>query len=127
KPMDEFLDFALWQTVRELEASWLPALKRNPNLFGDSKRTVYALKSVNNPEAVQLLVQLYQNKQVPEEYQNEVLSAIARRGESKDLDVLFDLAVNNSLGGNNNAAQLAALEEADRKSTRLNSSHVKIS
>lgn len=115
KPMDEFLDFALWQTVRELEASWLPALKSNPNLFGDSKRTVYALKSVNNPEAVQLLVQLYQNKQVPEEYQNEVLSAIARRGESKDLDVLFDLAVNNSLGGNNNAAQLAALEEAARQ------------
>src|SRR5690606_27783894 len=31
KPMDEFLDFALWQTVRELEGSWLPALQSDPN------------------------------------------------------------------------------------------------
>ena len=115
QPMDEFLDFALWQTVRELESSWLPALKNNPNLLGDAKKTVYALKSINNPEAGQLLVQLYQNKQVPEEYNNEVLSAVARRGEAKDLDVLFDLAVNNTLGGKSRTAQLAALEEAARQ------------
>jgi putative heme-binding domain-containing protein len=115
KPMDEFLDFALWETVRELESSWLPALKNNPTVFGDAKKTVYALKSINNPEAGHLLVQLYQKKQVPEEYNNEVLSAIARRGETGDLDVLFDLAVNNSLGGSSRSAQLAALEEAARQ------------
>src|SRR5690606_11778905 len=95
KPMDEFLDFALWQSVRELESSWLPALKNDPNVLGDAKKTVYALKSINNPEAGHLLVQLYQKNQVPAEYSSEVLSALARRGEAKDLDVLFDLAVNN--------------------------------
>ena len=115
KPMDEFLDFALWQTVRELEANWLPALKSNPNVLGDAKKTVYALKSINNPEAGHLLVQLYQKNQVPAEYSSEVLSALARRGEAKDLDVLFDLAVNNTLGGSAQAAQLSALEEAARQ------------
>ena len=115
KPMDEFLDFALWQTVRELEPYWLPNLKSNPNLFVDAKRTVYALKSVNNPEATGLLVQIYQKGQVPEEYSADVLNAIARRGEAGDLDVLFDLAVSHSLGENSKAAQLAALEEAARQ------------
>lgn len=115
KPMDEFLDFALWQTVRELESSWLLELKSNPDLFGSAKRTVYALKSVNNPEAVNLLVQIYQKRQVPEEYNSDVLSAIARRGEAGDLDVLLDLAVSNALGKNSSAAQLAALEEAARQ------------
>src|SRR5690606_23641011 len=115
KPMDEFLDFALWQTVRELEPYWLPNLKSNPNLFVDAKRTVYALKSVNNPEATGLLVQIYQKGQVPEEYSADVLNASARRGEAGDLDVPFDLAVSHSLGENSKAAQLAALEEGARQ------------
>lgn len=115
KPMDEFLDFALWQTVRELEPHWLPDLKSNPNLFGNAEKTVYALKSVNNPDAVNLLVQLYQKEQIPEIYIDDVLGTVARRGEAGDLSVLFDLAVSNALGKNSRVAQLAALEEAARQ------------
>src|SRR5690606_17196668 len=83
--------------------------------FGDAKKTVYALKSVNNPEAVNLLLQLYKNGEVPEAYNNDLLSAVARRGEAEDMDVLFDLAVSNGLGRNSRADQLVALEEAARQ------------
>ncbi|MCF2497630.1 PVC-type heme-binding CxxCH protein [Dyadobacter chenhuakuii] len=108
--MDEFLDFALWQTVRELEPMWLANMKTEPNLLGDARKTAYALKSATSPEAASLLVQLYQKGQVPEEYQKDVLTSIARLGQPSDLNMLLDLALTSK--DKNAAAQLAALEDA---------------
>ncbi|MCF2494464.1 PVC-type heme-binding CxxCH protein [Dyadobacter chenhuakuii] len=108
--MDEFLDFALWQTVRELEPMWLAKMKTEPNLLGDARKTAYALKSATSPEAASLLVQLYQKGQVPEEYQKDVLTSIARLGQPSDLNMLLDLALTSK--DKNAAAQLAALEDA---------------
>lgn len=108
--MDEFLDFALWQTVRELEPVWLEKLKTTPNLLGDAKKTAYALKSATSPEAASMLVQLYQKGDVPEDYQKDVLTSIARLGQPSDLNMLLDLALTNK--DKNVAAQLAALEDA---------------
>ncbi|MGX5857522.1 PVC-type heme-binding CxxCH protein [Dyadobacter jiangsuensis] len=108
--MDEFLDFALWQTVRELEPVWLPKLKTDANLLGDAKKTAYALKSATGADAATLLTTLYQKGQVPDDYQKDVLASIARLGQPADLNMLLDLAVQNN--NKNAAAQLAALEEA---------------
>ena len=106
QPMDEFLDFALWQTVRELEPSWIKELASNPDFFGDAKKTVYALKSVDNPIAVNHLVRLYQEGNVPQEYRREVLSTIAKGGTLEHLNTLFDLATESGL---NNKEELSAI------------------
>ncbi len=112
-PMDEFLDFALWQTIRELEPLWMAQLKADPNFFGNSKKTAFALKAVSDPDAVSMLVQLYQQGEVPEEYHADVLNAIAKWGNIADLNMLFDLAVaDNAIHENSRAAQLNALEQA---------------
>ncbi|TLV02729.1 PVC-type heme-binding CxxCH protein [Dyadobacter luticola] len=110
--MDEFLDFALWQTVRELEPVWLAKLKTDAGFLGDAKKSAYALKSAVNPDAAALLVQLYQKGQVPDEYQKDVLSNLAATGKPADLSMLLDLA---SEKGKNTASQLAALEDAGRQ------------
>jgi len=111
--MDEFLDFALWQTTRQLEPQWMAKLKTQPDFFGNAKKTVFALKSSVSPEAVTQLVQLYQKGQVPEEYQKDVLNAIAKSGKPADLNILFDMAV--TPNNKNTAAQLSALEDAARQ------------
>ena len=111
--MDEFLDYALWQTIRELEPLWLASLKKDPNFLGNSKKTVFALKSVNTPEAVSQLIAIYGKNQVPEEYQKDVLSTIARSGQTADLNMLLDLAVQNK--DKSVIAQLSALEDAARQ------------
>jgi putative heme-binding domain-containing protein len=111
--MDEFLDFALWQTVGELEPLWMASLKTNPGYLGDAKKTVFALKSVRKPEAVSQLLGLYQQHQIPEEYQKDVLGSIAKSGQTSDLNLLLDLAVKNK--DKNLAAQLGALEDAARQ------------
>lgn len=104
--MDEFLDFALWQTVRELSPLWTNELESNPNYFGDAKKTVYALKSVDNPVAVNHLVRLYRDGKVPPEYRREVLGSIAKGGTIAHLNTLFDLAIER---GGNNAEELSAI------------------
>ena len=115
-PMDEFLDFALWQTVREMEPLWAARLKTNPDFLGDAKKTVFALKSTSSPEAVSQLAQMYQKDRIPEEYQKDVLASIAKFGKTSDLTILFDKAVQGNAGKNKNvAAQLATLEEAARR------------
>ncbi|GAB3691920.1 L-sorbosone dehydrogenase [Spirosoma flavus] len=113
QPMDEFLDFALWQTVRELEPQWANRLKTDPNFLGDSRKTAFALKSVGSPEAVAQLTQLYQKGQVPEEYQKDVLASIAKYGRPTELATLFDMAV--SSRDKNTAARLGALADAARQ------------
>lgn len=117
-PMDEFLDYALWQTIRELEPLWMKRLKTEPEFFGNSRKTAFALKSVHNPEAIAQLVQLYQKDQIPEEYQKDALATIAKSGKPADLNVLFDMAVQGYPKQDKSvavAAQLGALEEAARQ------------
>ncbi|WP_031529805.1 PVC-type heme-binding CxxCH protein [Dyadobacter crusticola] len=111
--MDEFLDFALWQTIRELEPLWLAKLKSEPGFLGDAKKTAYALKSATSPDAATFMVQLYQKGEVPEDYQKDVLSSIARTGQAADLNMLLDLSLKNK--DKNVGAQLAALEDAARQ------------
>ncbi|MGV3557830.1 PVC-type heme-binding CxxCH protein [Larkinella arboricola] len=119
KPMDEFLDYALWQTVRELEPMWASRLKEEPGFFGNAKNTAFALKSVSSPEAVSLLTQLYQKDQIPDEYQKDVLSSIAKYGKSADLNGIFEKAVQeNTRNSKAVAAQLGALEEAARRGVK---------
>lgn len=112
KPMDEFLDFALWQTVRELQPLWMARLKAEPDFFQDAKKSVFALKSVSSPEAVSLLLKIYQKGQVPSEYQKDVVNAIAKSGTIADLNMLLDFALQNK--DKTLILQLNALEEAAR-------------
>ncbi|WP_245776552.1 PVC-type heme-binding CxxCH protein [Spirosoma endophyticum] len=118
-PMDEFLDYALWQTVRELEPFWMARLKAEPNFLGNSNKTVFALKSVSNPTAVSRLAQLYQQDQVPEEYQKDVLGSVSKFGSAADLTIIFDKAIQeNSKSAKQLASQLNALEEAARRGVK---------
>ena len=112
-PMDEFLDFALWQTIRELQPLWMARLKAEPDFFADAKKSVFALKSVSTPEAVSLLIKIYQKGQVPSEYQKDVVSAIAKSGTVSDLNMLLDFAVQNK--DKSLILQLNALEDAARQ------------
>ncbi|QEC51894.1 putative membrane-bound dehydrogenase-like protein [Anseongella ginsenosidimutans] len=113
QPMDEFLDFALWQTVQQLEPEWIAVLKSDPAFFGDPAKTSYALKSAASPEAITLLTQLYKKGEVPEKYRQDALSAIAKRGQVQDLNDILDIAITGfSQQKRDVSAELAAIEAA---------------
>lgn len=113
QPMDEFLDFALWQTIRETEPLWLASLKSDPHFFGNSTKTSYALKSASSGEAIDLLTQLYVKGEVPQQYRQDALAAIGARGEVKNMNDILDVAVARYAQGNPDIApELATVEDA---------------
>ncbi|GAA4441374.1 L-sorbosone dehydrogenase [Pontibacter saemangeumensis] len=115
-PMDEFLDYALWQTIHELEPSLMERLKTDPDFLRDPRKTAFALKSMRNPDAVTQLARLYQKNLVPEAYQKDVLNSIAKWGSTADLNILLDMAAQGQATQSKNvAAQLGALVEAARQ------------
>lgn len=116
QPMDEFLNFALWQTLRQLEPEWLASLKNDPEFFGNPGKTSYALKSAASTDAIAFLTQLYKEGEVPEQYRKDALSAIAKRGQVKDLNDILDVAVAEfSKQKRSVAEELAAIEDAATK------------
>lgn len=113
RSMDEFLDFVLWQTIRELEPVWMARMETDPGFIEDPKKRAYALKSVNNPDAVAYLMEQYLDGKVPEEYHEEVLRSVSRWGRTSDLNSVYELALSDDPDHTKKKADyLEALEQA---------------
>ena len=115
--MDENLDFALWLTMRELEPLWLAQLRENASYFGDSTaKLIFALKAIENPEAMRPLVALWREGKVPAADRAAVADLIVSNGGPPELAVLFERALS---GAAEAAPLLAALSRAaaERKVT----------
>jgi putative heme-binding domain-containing protein len=115
-PLDVNLDFALSTTLEKLEPKWLSRLEAEPDFFGsDPRKTVHALKSVDSPAAVKLLVRVYQRGLASKSEQAEVLDVVAAKGGPEDLQLLFEIA----LAGSTEPAQGRTLIEKLDQAARL--------
>lgn len=66
RPLDRFLDFALWRTIRELQTHWLPAVMAGEVVFeGNIDRLTFALNAVDSPEVVAPLLRLILREKFP--------------------------------------------------------------
>lgn len=64
QPMDRFLDFALWRTMRDLESAWLPKIRDGQENFGGSlAKLSFALQAVDSPDVATPLLQLIRTQQ----------------------------------------------------------------
>ncbi len=116
RPMDKFLDYALWLTVRDLEAFWLPALREGKfDTEGDSRRLIFALEAVGSPGVVVPLVEALRSGQVPPADEARVQTLIATLGGPPELAMILDLAVAPSTPEPRKAALLEALGQAARR------------
>ena len=52
RPVDKFLDYALWQTCRELQPVWLPALQAGKLDLIDARKLAFALQAAGSAEVV---------------------------------------------------------------------------
>jgi putative heme-binding domain-containing protein len=117
RPMDNFLDYGLWLTVRDLEPVWLPEL-RSGRLAAQvpPRHLAYALRAAGTPEMVGPMVDLLQRGQVPLEARDGVLAFIAAQGDPGQLAQILELVmVRADLTGDRRAMLLAALEQAARR------------
>ena len=92
KPVDGFLDYALWLTARDLAPAWLPAVRDGRFDFeGDPRRLVFALQALGTPEVLKPLLDLYRADRVPREQDEAALNLIASLGGPDELALVLDL------------------------------------
>src|SRR5208337_2892085 len=123
RPMDKFLDYALWLTARDLQPQWLPALQNGTLDFGgNTARLVFALQAAGSGggsnAALKTLLDLLKGGKVAKDREESVLSLIAALGGPGELSMVLDRVL--AKEGNSAARQtslLAALELATRQRT----------
>ncbi len=117
RPVDPFLDYALWLTARELGPVWLPALQAGQLDFGGQiDHMIFALNALGSPEVVQPLLASLRAGKVPEDQQERVLSVIAALGKPEDLGVVLDAVLDSEdLPPAGRARLLETLAEATRR------------
>lgn len=94
RPMDRFLDFALWQTMRDLQSVWLPEVRSGKLDFGGNvEQLTFALRSVDSPTVVGPLLDLIRNDKIPADRVDGVLTLIATMGGPKELGAILDMAL----------------------------------
>ena len=91
KPMDEFLDYALWLTINELAEPWIAALKSGAWKFeGREKQLEFALKAIEPAKASAVIGQLIAGKTLPRDGSGPWIELIGSAGGPKELRALFD-------------------------------------
>lgn len=114
-PMDRFLDFALWQTARDLKPVWLPELAAGRMPFDKPEHAVYALQSIGGAESVAPLVRMLESGKVPPAQVAGVLNAIAERGGPAELAIIFDSLLEDKGAPERRAQLLETLAQAAQK------------
>jgi putative heme-binding domain-containing protein len=94
RPVDKFLEYALWLTARETAPNWLPSLEAGRFDFeGHPGHLVFALNAVNTPAVVKPLLSALRAGKIAADQQGRVLGVIATLGGPDELGVAFDAAL----------------------------------
>ncbi len=115
RPVDKFLDYALWLTSRDLEPYWMPALREGKfDYGGDARRLVFALNAVGSTGVVQPLVEALRSGKVAPSDEDRVRTLVATLGGPADLGMILDLALLESTPDTRKGPILEALAQASK-------------
>lgn len=120
QPMNEYLDYALWTTMRQLEPEWGPRLATDPQFLGpEPANRIFAWKAAHTPDAIDQLATLYERNELPLEETRPVLDLIIQYGDVDELQAILGFAITGeAIGENGQAEHLQALENAISTYTR---------
>ncbi len=94
RPIDRFLEYAIWLTARQLAPQWLPVVQAGRLDFGGRpERLVHALLAVGTPEVVRPLLSLLREGKVPPEQDANVQNLVATLGSPDELAAVLDLVL----------------------------------
>jgi len=116
RPVDKFLDYALWLTARETEPYWMAALRGGKfDDGGDARRLIFALEAVGSPAVVRPLVDALAAGKVAAADEDRVRGLIATLGGPPELATILDRAVAPGTPEPRRAPLLEALAGAARR------------
>ena len=90
KPMDKWLDYAIWLTLRDTAPKWLPVLTAGKLDFGgDVKKLLFALKTAGTEDVAGPLARLLKKDMLTPDRRTEVLIALARVGGPAEVGTIL--------------------------------------
>ena len=93
-PMDVYLEYALWNTVRSLSDYWVPEYAKDDSFLGSDPATItYALRVVEETFATEKLTLYYSANRVPEHEVSKVLEVIGNFGSENDLGIIYQMVL----------------------------------
>ena len=97
QPMDEFLDYALWLTTRELSDRWLPAFNSGSlTLNNDAEQILFAFSAIGSGAPVDLLTRGLYDASVSADQRGKLMRLITTSANADQLGQLLSLAARNS-------------------------------
>jgi putative heme-binding domain-containing protein len=112
KPMDPFLDYALWQTMNDLAKPWLAGLRSGEwSAVGREKQLDFALKAIDPALAGPALHDVLQRQPLTREGNGPWIELIGRAGLPEDVDQLYQKLLQNGFDDAATLRILVALNE----------------
>jgi putative heme-binding domain-containing protein len=116
RPVDTWIDYGLWLTLRELQAQWLPALQAGRlDYGGNPRRLAFALQAVGSERVVRPLVDLVRGGKLQADNEESVLALLAGVGGPAELALVLEKAAAEKTPSARRMRLLASLEESSRQ------------
>ena len=116
KPMDGFLDYALWLTMNDLAGPWTDAIVAGTwSPEGRHRELEFGLKAIEPAHAGKVLSHLLGNKPLPQDGSGGWIELIGRAGTTANLDTLYTQILSGGFAPGANGAAIAALSHAARQ------------
>ena len=112
RPMDQYLDYAVWLTLRQLRSRWLPEVEAGHTDLGGGARLAFALNAVGSPALVGPLLNSLRAGQVAPGQEGSAVARIAALGKPEDLGAVLDLTLAATTPTPRRVSLLAALSSA---------------
>ncbi len=94
RPVDQFLDFAIWQAARDLQPQWLSAVQSGEIMFDHNVRHLaFAIQASGSKDSVPALVKVIQDGKLAPEREESLLVLLAGLGGRGELNLVFEAAL----------------------------------
>ena len=113
-PMDKYLDFGLWVSMRDLEEHWFPTLDSDSpvDFKSEPRKLLFALRAIGKPGVAEPLVKLLESDSLEQNEWKDVVAMIGDFGQPPQLKRIFEIAQTDET---NRDAALSALVTAARR------------
>jgi len=113
KPIDTFLEYAIWLSINDLAQPWMDAVESGAwKIEGREKQLEYALKAIEPASAAKLLAKVL--KTIPRDGSGTMIELVGQAGAAAQLRQLYDQVLQNGFEESAAARALVALSEAAR-------------
>jgi putative heme-binding domain-containing protein len=113
QPVDRWLDYAIWLSLRETKTDWLPRVQAGKSDFGgDPKKLVFALQAAGEGDVTRPLLKLLESPKLTDSQRQICLLTLAGFAGSRDIVNLIEQSRNQP------APERAAIFQALESSVR---------